>query len=184
MRYSLRKIVFFCIYRFNYRSQTVLYNVFVQKNIVLITFERFLLIIIYLTSHKPKLRTNPNSAQTQTSHKPKLRTNANFAQPQTLNKPKVRTKLNFEQTQTSNKSKFRTNQKVSGLRGTRIIRPWGDSEESGVRGTYNNPALGRLRIIQPPGPLPLPLPPLPPLLPLHPIDSWHGGGSGGGEIFL
>ena len=44
----LKKSFFCCIYRFNYRSQTVLYNVFVQNNIVLITFERFLLIIIYL----------------------------------------------------------------------------------------------------------------------------------------
>ena len=60
------------------------------------------------------------------------RTNPNFAQTQTSNKPKVRTNLNFEQTQTSNKSKFRTNQKVSGL-----------------RGTYNNLALGGLRIIRP-----------------------------------
>ena len=44
----LEKSFFFCIYRFNYRSLTVLYSVFVQNNIVLITFERFLLIIIYL----------------------------------------------------------------------------------------------------------------------------------------
>ena len=76
-----------------------------------------------------------------------------------------RTNPNFAQTQTSNKSKFPTNQKVSGLRGTqnnpalgrlRIIRPWGDLESSGVRGTQNNSASGsapsRFRTIRPPVP--------------------------------
>ena len=44
----LEKSFFLNIYRFNYRSQTVLYNIFVQNNIVLITSEHFLLTIIYL----------------------------------------------------------------------------------------------------------------------------------------